>query len=152
MCSAIQPSFLALVGSDTQSEALLAEQNVAAVSGVYGDDGVVFRELADPALLRVNVALAVQTANPVVAVAENVHDLLTDSGHDGHVENNIDGVCQLNADLSERGTDRAHGVRDNVHGTALVAAIEQYRTASCMLPAALSSGWSGLRPLLFWSR
>ena len=26
---------------------------------------------------------------------------------------------------------------------------EQYRTASCMLPAALSSGWSGLRPLLF---
>ena len=117
------PAFvLSLIGSDTQSEALLAEQNVAAVSGVYGDDGVVFRELADPALLRVNVALAVQTANPVVAVAENVHDLLTDSGHDGHVENNIDGVCQLNADLSERGTDRAHGVRDNVHGTALVAA------------------------------
>ena len=40
------PAFvLSLIGSDTQSEALLAEQNVAAVSGVYGDDGVVFREL-----------------------------------------------------------------------------------------------------------
>ncbi len=37
---------LRLVGSDAQREALLTEQNVAAVSGVDGDDRVVLRELA----------------------------------------------------------------------------------------------------------
>ena len=42
------PSFVsALIGSDTQSEALLAEQDVSAVTGVNGDDGVILRELAD---------------------------------------------------------------------------------------------------------
>ena len=57
---------LTQVRSDTQSEALFAQQHIAAVSRVHGNDGVVLRELADPALLRIHIALAVHTTYPVV--------------------------------------------------------------------------------------
>ena len=61
------PAFvLALEGSDTQSEALLAQQNVSAVSRVDGPDRVFFRELNDITLFRINVCLGVQTTNEVV--------------------------------------------------------------------------------------
>ena len=47
MCSAIQPSRRAMCGSDTQRQALLAEQRVAAVAGTVGPDQVFFREVGD---------------------------------------------------------------------------------------------------------
>ena len=81
--------FPALIGSDTQSEALLAEQNVSAVSGVDRDYCVILRELADVALLGIDIAGSMQSAYPVVRVAKNVKDLGADAGHDSHVENNI---------------------------------------------------------------
>ena len=49
--------FSAEVGCDTESEALLAEKNVSAVTGVDGPDGVVFREVADVAVFFVEVSL-----------------------------------------------------------------------------------------------
>ena len=49
--------FSAEVGSDTESEALLAEKNVSAVTGVDGPDGVVLREVADIAVFFVEVSL-----------------------------------------------------------------------------------------------
>ena len=113
--------FPALIGSYTKSKALLAEEDVSAVSGVDGDDGVILRELADITLLGVDVAAAVQSANPVVAVAQSIHNLLADSRHDSHVENDIDGVGQLNANLRERRADRTHRIRDNIHCSALIA-------------------------------
>ena len=82
--------FASLVGSDTQSEALLSEENISAVTGVNGDDGVILRELADLSLFCVNIAAAVESANPVVAVAENIKNIEADSCHDAHIENNID--------------------------------------------------------------
>ena len=48
--------FPTLIGSDTESKAFLTEKNVAAVTGVYGNNGVVLRELADVSLLGVDVA------------------------------------------------------------------------------------------------
>ena len=114
---------LALEGSDAQSKALLAQQNVSAVAGVHGDDRIVLREVADVALLSVDLALAVQAAHPVVAVAQSLPDLLAHAGHDGHVQHNIDGVGQLHASLGEMGADRAHGVGDDIHRAALVAAL-----------------------------
>ena len=68
---------LALVGSDTQSEALLAQQNVSAVSGVDGPDGVLLGELNDVALLGINVSLGVQTANEVVGSVAQVLESLS---------------------------------------------------------------------------
>ena len=103
------PAFLpALVGSDTECEALLAEENVSAVTLVNGDDCVVLRELADISLLFVDFALTVETANPVVAVAESLENLCAYSCHDYHVENNIDRVCKLDTDLGETAAYGTH--------------------------------------------
>ncbi len=127
------PAFvLTLEGSDTQSEALLAQQNVSAVSRVDRPDRVLFRELYDITLLRINICLGVQTANEVVGgVTQVLKCLCAHTSHDVHVQNNIDRVSQLNANLCQRRTDRAHGVRDNVHGSALHYAVIQ-RNELCL--------------------
>ena len=93
---------LGLIGGYAQGKALLAQEHVAAVAGVHADDIVVLGEVADVALLLVDVHLAVQALHPVGAVAQHVQDLLAGAGHDGHVQHNVDGVGDLNADLRQR--------------------------------------------------
>ena len=115
--------FPALIRGYAQSKALLAEQDVSAVSGVDGDNGVILRELADITLLGVDIAAAVQTANPVVAVSEGIYNFLADSRHDSHVENDIDGIRKLNAYLRERRADRTHRIGNNIHCSALIAVL-----------------------------
>ncbi len=100
---------LTLEGSDTECEALLAEENVSAVSRVDRPDSILFRELDDVSLLRINVSLGVETSYEIIGgIAEVLESLLTHSCHDVHVENNVDRVSYLNAYLSERRTDRSH--------------------------------------------
>ena len=85
--------------------------------------------MADIALFLVDVALAVQALHPVFAVAQNIQHSLAHAGHDGHVQHNVDGVGDLQADLSQGGPDGTHGVGDHIHGAALVAAagnVEQH--------------------------
>ena len=127
------PAFvLALVGSDTQSEALLAQQNVAAVSGVDGADGVLFRELNNVSLFRIDVSFGMQAADEVVGgFAQVFKSLFAHTGHDVHVQDNIDGVGNLDADFSERRADGAHGVGDDVHGTAFHNAVV-HRVQHCV--------------------
>ena len=50
------------IGSDPESETLLAQKNIAAVTGPDRDDGVVLREMADPAALRVEVEQGMDAA------------------------------------------------------------------------------------------
>ena len=91
---------LALVGSDTQSEALLAQQHVAAVSGVDGADGVLFGEVNDVAVLGIHVRLGMQATNEVVGlIAQLDESLLAHTGHDVHVQDNVQGVGNFHADL-----------------------------------------------------
>ena len=117
---------LALEGSNTQSEALLAQQNISAVSRVDGPNCIFLRELNDITVLRINISLGVQTTNEVVGgFAQILESLYAHTSHDVHVQNNINRVSQLNANLSQRRTDRAHGVRDHVHGSALHYAVIQ---------------------------
>ena len=118
------PAFLpALVGGNAEREALLAEEDVSAVSGVDGNDGIVLRELADVSLFLVNVALGVQTLDPVgVLVAESVQNSLAATGHNGHIQNNIDGIGDFQTNLGELRTNRAHGIGDDVHGSAGIGA------------------------------
>ena len=127
------PSFvLTLEGSDTQSEALLAQQNVAAVSRIDGPDCIFFRELYDITIFRIYICLGVQAANEVIrGLTQVLKCLNAHTSHDVHVQNNIDGVSQLNAYLSQRRTDRAHGVRNDVHGSALHYAVIQ-RNELCL--------------------
>ena len=63
-----------------------------------------------------------EAADPVVAVAEDVQNLLTDAGHDVHVEDDVDRVGDFDADFGERRADRTHGIRDDVHRAALIRA------------------------------
>ena len=115
-----------LIRGDAQREALLAEQHVAAVAGVDGPDGVVLGELDDIAVFLVHLRFGVQAADKIVGcLAKLVERLLPHTGHDIHVEHNIDRISQLDADLGERGADRAHAIRDDVHGTALHRAVKQ---------------------------
>ena len=100
--------FPALIRSDSESEALLAEKNVSTVSRVYGNNCVILRELADISLFGIDITFCMETANPIVAVTEYIENFLADTGHDSHVENNIDRVGKLNTDLCKRRTDRSH--------------------------------------------
>ena len=120
------PAFLtAEVGSDAEREALLALKDVAAVAGVDGVDGVVLRPVADISLLGVGVAGCVGTLDPVSGVgADGVEDSLADTGDDVHVADDIDGVGDFHAVFRERGADFAHGIGDDIHGLALVAAAD----------------------------
>lgn len=46
-------------------------------------------------------------------------------GHDVHVEHDVNGVGQFKAVFGERRADDGHGVRDDVHGAALIGAVGQ---------------------------
>ena len=118
------PAFLhALVGSDTQSEALLAQQHVAAVTGVDGPDRVLLGELHDVTAFLADVGLGMLAADEIVGlVAQLTQSAQADTGHDVHVQDNVDGVGHLNANLGVGAADRTHAVGDHVHGAALHAA------------------------------
>ncbi len=114
-----------LEGGDAQGEALFAQEHIAAVAGVDAPDGVILREVDDVALGLVQVLLGVQTLYEILAVAQEVHHLLADAGHDGHGENDIDGIGQFDAHLGKGGADMRHAVGDDIHGAALHGAIER---------------------------
>ncbi len=114
----------ALIGSDTESEALLAEKNVSAVCGVDGPDGVVLGEVYDISVFRINLSFGMETSYKVVGLISKVlKSSLAHSCHDVHVKNNVDRICKLNAHFCEGRADRSHGVGDNVHCSALHNAV-----------------------------
>ena len=55
--------------------------------------------------------------------SEDFEDLVADAGHDVHVDHNISGVGDFNADFGDVGADGTHGVGDDVHGSAVHAAL-----------------------------
>ena len=114
------PALLASqVGSNTKRKALLAQETVSAVTGVYGPDGVVLGEVADVTVFLVNVSLGVKALDEVSALAQSLQYIIAYAGHDQHVQHHVDRVGQLNAILGKGRSNDAHGVGDYVHGTAL---------------------------------
>ena len=65
--------------------------------------------------------------NELAVRTENVKNRIADAGHDMHVDHNVSGVRDLNADLGDIGTDRSHGERDDIHGSAMHAAFVESR-------------------------
>ena len=59
------------------------------------------------------------------AVAEHVEHRAAHARHDAHVGHDIRAVGDLHADLGDRRAERAHAERDDVHGAAAHAAVEQ---------------------------
>ena len=125
------PSFFsAEVGRDAERKALLAEQDVSAVAGVDRPDGVVLREMADVAVLLVELRLRVKTLDETGVVAERVENVVPHAGHNQHIQNDVDRVGQLDAVLRERRTDDPHGVRDDVHRLPFHRAVIEFRETS----------------------
>ena len=119
------PAFvLALEGRDAQRKALFAQQDISAVAGVDGPDGVVLGELEDIALVGVQRALAVETADEIIGIAQLVQDFLAHAGHDGHADDHIDGIGDLDAHLGKAGSHRAHAEGDHIHGPPLHGAAQ----------------------------
>ena len=115
--------FSAKVGGNAKCKALLAEQHVSAVTGVDGHDGVVLREVGDIAVLFVKSSLGVKPLDVIRAVTQRVNHFFAHAGHNQHIEYNVNGVGQLNADLGKIRTDNTHGVGNHVHRSALHGAV-----------------------------
>ena len=134
------PAFaFGLVGGDTQREALLAEQGVAAVARAVGDDFIGFGEVRDVFLLdggrrprNIRDAFRKREANGVDALHEGgarfdlVDDLEADARHDLHGFDNVRGVGEFNTILGDGGVNGAHGEGDDIEGTTDHAAFEEF--------------------------
>ena len=115
---------------DTQGEALLAEQGVAAVTRTEGPDLVGLREVSDVLLIIAGPARVFLTGlkrnadgvnggNPHAALIDEVHGSSTHAGHDAHVDNDVGRVGDLNTELGDGATKGTHGEGNHVHGATL---------------------------------
>ena len=135
-------------GGDAQGQALLAEQGVAAVTGTEGPDFFRFREVADVFFFVAgprhvdlavckrgahgveagnegSVAVALRVAAALDFVFQTLENGFAHLGHDAHVDHDVGGVRDFNADLGQGGVQGTHAEGDHVHGTALHAALEE---------------------------
>ena len=65
----------------------------------------------------------VEAGDEFAVVAERLEDLGADAGHDAHVDHDIDGVGQLDADFGAGRADGAHAEGDDIHGASAHAAV-----------------------------
>ena len=100
---------------DAQREALLAEKRVAAVAGADAPDRALLGEVHDEAAVGREVAERVQPRHEVLAGAELLEGSAAHARHDAHVRDHVRAVGDLDPDLAERRSERAHHVRDDVH-------------------------------------
>ena len=122
---------------DAQSEALLAEQRVAAVAGAVGPDLARLGEVDDVLVVGVagpgDVLLAflerhahrVQAGHEVAVVAERVERAGPHPGHDPHRCRDVGRVGQLHADVGDRRAQRPHREGHHVHGAPAHRAAKQ---------------------------
>ena len=121
---------------DAQRQALLAQQGVAAVAGAVGPDLAGFREVDDVLLgvagpgnlldtFEQRHADAVNGGHEGAVSTQHVPHGLAHAGHDAHVGHHVGRVGQLDADLRDLATQRAHGEGHDVHGAALHATLEE---------------------------
>ena len=123
--------------SDTEREALLTEKSVAAVARTERPDFAIFGELGDELVVDVlsarpsDILLAllersadgVNAGNELTVLAELLDDGVASAGHDVHVDDDVRRVGKLDAVLGDGVADGAHRKRNDVHRTALHAAL-----------------------------
>ena len=129
-----QPAFVAgLNGSDTQSQTFFTQQRVSAVTGTVRPDFAGFGEVGNVFLFNWSAgpdavvaftgsqrfADGVDTRNEFSVLAQDFQNTCSDTGHGVHVNNNVGGVGQLDADFGNSRTERSHRVRDNIHDASV---------------------------------
>ena len=133
-----QPSFIAsLNGGDAQSQTFLTQQGVAAVTGTERPDFTRFGEVRDIGVVGVarpcNVLNAVNqrhadgmhAGDERTVFAQNVQNLLPRARHNGHIDDDVRGIGDFNADFRNMRTQRPHRERNDVHCAAAHAPFEQ---------------------------
>ena len=151
-------------GRDPKREALLAEQRVATVAGAVRPDLTRLREVHDVLVLSVarprDVLVAVgerhadrmQARHELAVLAEAVERRLAHPGHDPHRAGHVRRVGQLHTDVGDRGPERTHAERNDVHRPAPHRALEQPRERNPhFLRVTPVVGWPGVICAL-WSR
>ena len=119
-----QPALLpAQVGGNPQGKAFLSLEHVAAVAGVNGHNDIVLRELHNIPLLRVQVGPGVEALDKLFIQVG--HSLLARPGHNGHVQNHVNGIRELNAILGKGRAHNTHAIGNHVHGAAFHRTIVQ---------------------------
>ena len=123
-------------GRNAQRETLLAQQGVSAIARAvrpdfarFGEMHNVFRFVAGPNHVFLpcchGCANGMNTGHELPICAKNVIHLLAHARHHAHVDDNVGGVGQLDANLSNRGPQRTHRERNDVQGTPLHRTLEQ---------------------------
>ena len=64
-----------------------------------------------------------ETFYEIGRIAKLIKSFLAHSGHDFHIENNVDTVGKFDADFCEGRTKLTHGIGNNVHGSAFHCAV-----------------------------
>ncbi len=143
-------------GSDAQGEALLAQQRVAAVARAVGPDlaglGVVNDVLGVGVARPGHVLLTsgqggthgVHARHELAIGAEHIDHALAHAGHQLHVDGHVGAVGQLNANVGDVRTQRAHREGHDVHRAAGHGALEQGVGTGLQLGA----HFSGLAPVV----
>ena len=120
---------------DPQSIGLLTQERISAVARAVGPDFVGLREVRDVLFIVAGpsaVFLAglqgsadrVNGRDPLLTFVDQIHGRSAHASHDPHVHDNIRRVGDLDAQLRDGSTNRAHRERDHVHGATLHGTIE----------------------------
>ena len=131
-----EPALLAgEIGSDAESKALLAEESISSVAGTERPDRAFFREVDDVGVVRVARPFhvfdarlerhtdGVDARNEEVVLFDVAEHFRGNASHDAHGDDDVRGVRDFNAVLSDRGTERTHRERDDVHRAAFHTAV-----------------------------
>ena len=121
-----QPSLVTTEkGSDAQGEAFLSKEGVAPVSRTDRNDLVDLGKVADVSALWIAVEHTMGATVELLGISQMIPGDLPHPGHDPHVQHNIDGVGQLNANLGQWGSRWSHEIRNDKKRPALHGSLEE---------------------------
>ena len=115
------------IGTDSQGQTFLAQQNIPAVTGSDRDDGVILREVTNETAFRIHIQERMDSAVPFPfwIVAEAFDCDLPHPRHDAHAQHHILGIGNFEADFGQRRIRRPHDVGNDKHGATAHRAFEQ---------------------------
>ena len=136
---------LSLERSNTQRKAFFAKQNIAAVTGVYRDNRIILRKMTYVTFFLINITTCVQTTYPIIiGIPKMSKYLFAYTGHDCHIQHNVNRVCHFKSNLCIWRSNRTHGIRDYIHRFSFVAAscniVKHFISFSRLFPVIGRSG------------
>ena len=117
--------FSSEIRGDSEGKALLSEKNISTVSGIDRPYGIIFGEMAYVSVVFVNIGAGMQAFDKVGTVSENVKNVLTGSGHNKHIENDINRIGKLYTDFGKFRFRNTHRIGNNVHCSTLHRAFKK---------------------------